>query len=157
MEEEAGSLFDYARSIGLVFPERFFDIADQKGRVVKVTFPDKFGRWEHTPFLYLERCQLLNEIVPVLDIRLEGCIQTERKELSLVTSMQFFAGKHPSSQEADRFVRSLDFEPLKDASDTLDYINHQSRLILRDCHPLNWIKAKRGLIPIDIIPERFLG
>jgi len=96
-------------------------------------------------------------MVPVVDIRLEDCIRTQSGQISLVTSMQYFAGPHPSSGEADQFIQSLGFEFFKDASDTLDYINHPSKLIIRDCHPLNWIKAERGLIPIDIIPERFLG
>lgn len=176
MSEEGQSLFEFAKSIGLGFPEKtlkiaqnsprkkggaehqvFFDIGSQAGRVIKVTFPDKFGRWEHTPFLYLERCQLLNEMIPAVDIRLEDCICTSERQISIVTSMQYFSGGHPTSSEADGFIKSLGFEPLKDRSDTLDYINYQSKLIIRDCHPLNWIKAKQGLVPIDIIPERYLG
>lgn len=50
-------------------------------------------------------------------------------------------------------MRGLGFALLSDGSATLDYINEAAGLILRDCHPKNWIKADGALIPIDIIPE----
>lgn len=131
----------------------YFDIRSREGRVVKITVPGKYGRWEHTPFQYLDRWRLLNEMVPVVDVHFEDCIQTNENKFSIVTSMQYFKGPHPSSQEADDFVRSLGFELLTDGSATLDYISEAAGLILRDCHPQNWIKAEGALIPIDIIPE----
>lgn len=171
-EEEARCLYAFARSRQLGFPERtleiaerspstkggaehrvYFDIRSREGRVVKITVPGKYGRWEHTPFQYLDRWRLLNEMVPVVDVHFEDCIQTNENKFSIVTSMQYFKGPHPSSQEADDFVRSLGFELLTDGSATLDYISEAAGLILRDCHPQNWIKAEGALIPIDIIPE----
>lgn len=171
-EDEARSLFAFARSKDLGFPERtleiaehspsakggaehrvYFDIRSREGRVVKITFPGKFGRWEHTPFQYLERCRLLTEMVPAVDIHFEDCIQTNEGKFSIVTSMQYFKGPHPSSGEADDFIKSLGFRFLRDESTTLDYINEKAGLIIRDCHPQNWIKTDGALVPIDIIPE----
>jgi len=131
----------------------FFDIRSREGRVVKVTFAGKFGRWEHTPFLYLERCRLLTAMVPVVDIHFEDCIQTNDGKFSIVTSMQYFKGPHPSSQEADNFIKRLGFTLLRDGSTTLDYVHPATGLIIRDCHPQNWIQTEGALIPIDIIPE----
>ena len=69
-------------------------------------------------------------------------------------SMQAFKGSHPSSQEAHSFITDLGFEVLGGRlSTTLDYIDRARGLILRDCHPKNWIKADGALVPIDIIPE----
>ncbi len=122
-------------------------------RVVKITHPGKFGRREHTPFQYLLRWKLLNQFAPSLDARLEDCVINEKGELSIITSMAYFAGQHPDPVTSDRFVKSLGFELLRDASSTLDYVHPGTGLILRDCHAGNWIVAGEALVPIDIIPE----
>lgn len=96
-------------------------------------------------------------MTPEIDVSFEGCIRTPQDTISIVTSMQFFSGPHPTSEEADEFVRSLGFELHYDHSSTLDYINAERSLILRDCHPGNWISTKKTLVPIDIIPERVKG
>ena len=173
MNGEAQSLLLFTREMGLGLPEEvqkrigrnpsrksgaehkvFFDAHIDRERVIKVTFPGKYGRWEHTPFLYMERWQLLEEMVPEIKVRMEGCIETVNGELSIITSMQFFEGQSPTGEEADAFVKSLGFEMLHDGTTTLDYIKRSEKLILRDCHPGNWIKTKGALVPIDIIPER---
>jgi hypothetical protein len=173
MEEEAESLFQFAQCIGLCLPEEvrkkietslpkksgaehkvFFNAHSKEGRVIKITFPGKYGRWEHTPFLYLERWELLEAMAPVISMKFEGCIKTPTKEISIITSMQFFKGPHPSGEEADAFVKSLGFKPLSYGTTTLDYIDQKRGLILRDCHPGNWIKSSQTLVPIDIIPEK---
>jgi CRISPR/Cas system CSM-associated protein Csm3 (group 7 of RAMP superfamily) len=44
-----------------------------------------------------------------------------------------------------------------DESETQDYVHQESRQIIRDAHPGNWIK-QRGtaeLIPVDISIEKF--
>jgi len=74
--------------------------------------------------------------------------------LPIVTSMAFFQGHHPTPEETHDFITSkLGYLPFSDSSTTLDYISKDGLLVLRDCHPKNWIKAKNTLIPIDIIPE----
>ncbi len=79
---------------------------------------------------------------------------TEEGDLSIITSMLYFAGKHPDALVADQFVKSLGFQPLRDPSSTLDYVDWNRGLIIRDCHAGNWIVAGDALIPIDIIPEQ---
>jgi hypothetical protein len=173
MREEAESLFCFARSIGLGLAESLPEIIDRAlplkagnehkvlkigkegtARVIKITHPGKYGRIEHTPYLYLERWALLNRLTPSIRARFEDCFKTESGEVSIVTSMTFFTGKHPGARETDNFIKTgLGFDPLHDGSATLDYISADGQLILRDCHPKNWIRTKRTLVPIDIIPQ----
>lgn len=172
MEEESESLFLFARSLGRGLPEEvqrmiqnnpfplsgsehrvFFNPHSVEARVLKITFPDKFGRREHTPFQYLERWSLMSQMVPATRMKFEDCIMSQAGTISIVMSMQFFKGPHPSPQEAHSFITTLGFELLSDGSSTLDYINRARGLILRDCHTKNWIKADEALVPIDIIPE----
>jgi len=172
MGEEAKSLFAFARSLGRGLPEAvkertrnnpfplsgsehrvFFNVRSADARVLKIAFPDKFGRKEHTPFQYLERWVLMSQLVPATRGKFEDCIMSQAGTVSIVMSMQFFEGPHPSSQEAHSFITDLGFELLSDGSSTLDYIDRTRGLILRDCHPKNWIKADGALVPIDIIPE----
>jgi hypothetical protein len=173
MEAEARSLFSFARNAGLSFSESlgtlirkdlpvregsehkaFLVTAGKNRRVVKVTHAGKYGRNENTPYQYLLRWKLLNELAPSADARIEDCIQNPKKEISIITSMNYFLGPHPTPVEADEFVRSLGFELLRDGSSTLDYFNSEAKLILRDSHPGNWVKTENTLIPIDIIFER---
>ena len=98
----------------------------------------------------------MNKLAPSIDARLEDCVRNKHGELSIMTSMFYFTGRHPEPTEADKFVKSLGFELLSDGSSTLDYINAKENLIIRDCHAGNWIKAGKVLIPIDIIPETFM-
>ena len=66
---------------------------------------------------------------------------TEEGDLSIITSMLYFAGKHPDALVADQFVKSLGFQPLRDPSSTLDDVDWNRGLIIRDCHAGNWIVA----------------
>lgn len=67
--------------------------------------------------------------------------------------MAYYRGPHPEAAETDAFIKSLGFEPLRDGSATLDYIHAAAGLVIRDCHPKNWIKSGGAILPIDIIPE----
>jgi hypothetical protein len=123
-------------------------------RVTKITFPGKYGRIEHTPFLYLERLALSRELFPALDVRFEDCVIANTHEYSIVSSMRFFSGPPPSQKEIDEFLTGRGFSKLSSPSLTIDYTNGELGIHLRDCHPRNWVKSKHGqLIPIDIIPE----
>ena len=123
-------------------------------RVIKITHSKKFGRKEHTPQLYLRRWALLNEMAPVVQAKLEDCVKHPTRETAIVMSMAFFKGPHPTPEETDRFIKTgLGYKPFSDSSSPLNYISQDGRLILRDCHPKNWIKIQNTLIPIDIIPE----
>ena len=171
---EADSLFLFARQAGLDFsrllPElanhatprgagsehKVFKIGSGKSaRVIKITHSGKFGRREHTPQLYLRRWALLNELAPEVHARLEDCLKPpDNGDPAIIVSMSYFQGPHPTLEETDHFIRNhLGYVPLRDASTTLDYISKDRRIILRDCHAKNWIKAQNILVPIDIIPE----
>lgn len=126
MEAEAESLYQFARAVPLNLSASLGEIIERtlpmragnehrvyrarvagEHRVIKVTHAGKYGRNEHTPYLYLLRWKLLNAFAPSIDARLEDCIRNERKELSMVVSMSYFLGGHPSPRDADEFVRSL--------------------------------------------------
>lgn len=66
-------------------------------------------------------------------------------------SMEYFRGPHPEPIETDAFIRAQGFRPFDDGSTTLDYLPDD--LIIRDCHPRNWIRVDGGLVPIDSVPE----
>lgn len=173
MEAEAESLFLFARHKKLALAEKLPEItapetpcaagsehkvfktgAGKNSRVIKVTHSSKFGRKEHTPQLYLRRWALLNEMAPAVKAKFEDCVRNADGGLAIIVSMALFKGPHPTPEETDSFIKNrLGFRPFSDGSTTLDYISPDGRLILRDCHPRNWIKTKGTLIPIDIIPE----
>ncbi len=132
----------------------FFPLAEASARVIKITFPGKYGRIEHTPFLYLERLALCNELFPGLDVRFHDCVRAASGDYSIVSSMQFFLGPPPTLEEIDGFLRSLGFSSYSDGSATIDYRSSAMEIVLRDCHPKNWVKTDQGiLMPIDICPE----
>ena len=170
--EEEKSLFEFCRYNGLALSEKmrelvqgpptrqgfehrvFYHLENDPPMVTKITFPGKYGRIEHTPFLYLERLALSNELFPVLNIHFDDCIEANGKEYSIVTSMQAFSGPPPTQEEVEIFLTQRGFTKFSGASLTIDYTSLDLGMHLRDCHPCNWVKTKRGsLIPIDIIPE----
>jgi hypothetical protein len=170
--EEEKSLFEFCRERGIRYAESmpallkgpatkagaehrvFYPLENGPCRVIKITHPGKYGRIEHTPFLYLERLALCNDLFPGLDIRFEDCIKTANDEFSLITSMQYLSGAPPTPAEIEEFLRSIEFLPYSDGSGTIDYRRLDLEIILRDCHPGNWVKTDHGvLIPIDISPE----
>jgi len=170
--EEEKSLFEFCRHKGIGLSEKlselvkgpatregfehrvFYHLKNDPPRVTKITFPGKYGRIEHTPFLYLERLALFNELFPALDVRFEDCIIANTSDYSLVSSMRAFSGPPPTQEEIDQFLTSRRFSKLSSPSLTIDYTSHELGIHLRDCHPRNWVKSKDGLlIPIDIIPE----
>jgi len=170
--EEEKSLYEFCRFKGIGSSENlsallsgpvtregfehrvFYHLEDDPPRVTKITFPGKYGRIEHTPFLYLERLALSNELFPVLDVRLEDCVRANGDKYSVISSMRAFTGPPPTQQEIDDFLTSHGFAMISEPSLTIDYTNKELGINLRDCHPRNWVKAEAGLlIPIDIVPE----
>jgi hypothetical protein len=131
-------------------------------RVVKATIPGKYGRHEYSPSLYLNSWRLFQQFLPALDIRVHGILVQPVKGRdtplpSLVTSMQYIEGGHPSAQQIGKYMKARGWLEHTDESETQDYIHNESRQIIRDAHPGNWIK-QRGtaeLIPVDISIEQF--
>lgn len=172
IEEETDALLDFSRCAvaghGMWLPRlvatkaptteghehRVFMLPDV-GRVVKVTWPGQYGRWEHSPSQYLKRWILTNQLAPALDVRFHDFVPDEHGKCSFVMSMVLVPGRHPTSEEADSYLRGMKFERYNDGrSTTLDYHDPITGLILRDCHPRNWIRmSAKELAPIDIVPE----
>lgn len=130
-------------------------------RVVKATIPGKYGRYEYSPSIYLNSWRLFQEFVPALNIRVHGIlvqpIGGQKKILpSIVTSMQYIEGGHPSAMQIRKYMEQKGWVEYTDQSQTQDYVHKLSRQIIRDAHPGNWIK-RRGtaeLIPVDISIEQ---
>ena len=131
----------------------FYHLPNDPPRVTKVTFPHKYGRFEYTPFLYLERLALSNVLFPVLKVRFENFVQAGNGQYSIISSMRAFSGPHPQLAEINQLLTERGFSPLSGTA-TIDYVHRGAKIYLRDCHPLNWVRSKAGvLIPIDVIPE----
>jgi hypothetical protein len=131
-------------------------------RVVKATIPGKYGRHEYSPGLYLNSWRLFHQFLPALDIRVHGILVQpvagrETPLPSIVTSMQYIEGGHPSAHQIGAYMKARGWLEHADQSETQDYVQKESRQIIRDAHPGNWIK-QRGtaeLIPVDISIEQF--
>lgn len=142
------------------FVTRYLD--GDSPRVVKATIPGKYGRHEYSPSLYLNSWRLFQQFLPALDIRVHGVlVQPVRGQdaplPSIVTSMQYIEGGHPLPQQIGKYMKARGWLEHTDESETQDYIQEESRQIIRDAHPGNWIK-QRGtaeLIPVDISIEQF--
>jgi hypothetical protein len=139
---------------------RYFEGASP--RVVKATIPGKYGRHEYSPSVYLNSWRLFQQFVPALDIRVHGIlVQPVRGRSeplpSIVTSMQYIEGGHPRATQIGKYMEARGWAEHTDESETQDYIHQESRQIIRDAHPGNWIKQKgtAELIPVDISIERF--
>nr|MBA3353921.1 hypothetical protein [Blastocatellia bacterium] len=131
-------------------------------RVVKATIPGKYGRHEYSPSVYLNSWRLFQQFLPALDIRVHGILVQPVKGRetplpSIVTSMQYIEGGHPSAHQIGIYMKARGWLEHTDQSETQDYVQEESRQIIRDAHPGNWIK-QRGtaeLIPVDISIEEF--
>jgi hypothetical protein len=139
---------------------RYFD--GTSPRVVKATIPGKYGRHEYSPTIYLNSWRLFQQFVPALDIRVHGIlVQPISSQVnprpSIVTSMQYIEGGHPRAAQIGKYMKSRGWLEHTDESETQDYVHRQSRQIIRDAHPGNWIKQKgtTELIPVDISIEQF--
>lgn len=100
--------------------------------------------------------------MPALDIRVHGILVQPvpgRSEPlpSIVTSMQYIEGGHPRAAQIGKYMEVRGWAEHTDESETQDYVHHESRQIIRDAHPGNWIKQKgtAELIPVDISIEQF--
>ena len=142
------------------FVTRYLD--GSSPRVVKATIPGKYGRHEYSPSLYLNSWRLFQQFLPALEIRIHGVLvqPVKGRELvltSIVTSMQYIEGGHPLAQQIGKYMKARGWSEHTDWSETQDYIHRESRQIIRDAHPGNWIK-QRGtaeLMPVDISIEPF--
>jgi hypothetical protein len=120
--------------------------------VFKATRGGKYGRRWATPSMYLNRLAHMNSLAPYLKIRFHDFL-VGPNDSAILTSMVYFPGRHPSQRQVGQYLKGLGFEKYSDESETLDFLHPRFGLILRDCHPQNWVVYEGSLVPIDIIPE----
>lgn len=132
---------------------RYTDGAGSR-RVLKTTFPGKYGRHEYSPTIYLNSLRLVQSLVPALDIRIHGIISSERGP-SFVTSMRYIPGRHPRPMEIGAYLAKMGWVEYHDGSQTLDFVNDTLGQIIRDGHANNWVCEKGSdlMVPIDISIE----
>lgn len=132
---------------------RYVDQAGER-RVLKATLDGKFGRYEYSPSIYLNSLRLVNSLVPALDIRMHGVMDTGYGP-SIVTSMHYILGQHPRQAEVAAYLGKRGWSQFQDGSPTLDFISEDLQHIIRDGHANNWVRQKGSgvLIPIDISIE----
>ena len=114
--------------------------------------------WEATPFHYLLRLHLQNQLIPELN-RLEGIIQ-HNAELSIVISQPRFDIIPVTEQEIDAWFLAQGFRKVASAS----YYRENDNLGIFDAHDKNVLRSSLDpsiLIPFDVIPchpeKGFLG
>lgn len=119
-------------------------IEDGSPRVMKATIPGKYGRHEYSPSVYLNSWRLFQRFVPALAVRVHGVLGQSRPNQtplpSIVTSMQYIEGGHPTAAQIGKYMRSRGWAEHTDRSETQDYIHTELRQIIRDAHPGNWVK-----------------
>jgi hypothetical protein len=120
----------------------FYHLENDPPRVSKITFPGKYGRFEHTPFLYLERLALTNELFPAPDVLFEDCVIANTHDYSIVSSMRAFSGPSPTQEEIDQFLTNRGLKKLSSPSLTIDYTSQSLGIHLRDCHSGNWVRSR---------------
>jgi hypothetical protein len=114
--------------------------------------------WEATPFHYLLRLHLQNQLIPELN-RLEGII-LHNAELSIVISQPRFDIIPVTEQEIDAWFLAQGFRKIASAS----YYRENDNLGIFDAHDKNVLRSSLDpsiLIPFDVIPchpeKGFLG
>ncbi|PWU09830.1 MAG: hypothetical protein C5B50_26600 [Verrucomicrobia bacterium] len=86
------------------------------------------------------------------DLRLEGV--TDANELSIVTSEPWAQPADPrrplpSSEEIASFMSDLGFALVPGAP--FEWFRTRDRVRVSDARPDNFIKSKRGVVPIDLV------
>lgn len=105
--------------------------------------------WEATPYHYLQRLHLQNQLIPELN-RLEGII-LHNAELSIVISQPRFDILPVTEQEIDAWFLAQGFRKIASAS----YYRENDNLGIFDAHDKNVLRSSLDpsiLIPFDVIP-----
>lgn len=109
--------------------------------------PRRFHLWEATPFEYLERMALLNQLVPELN-SLEGVMVQADGDIAIVTSQPRFDINPVDQLEIDHWFHSFGFERVTEAA----YYRESDNLGIFDAHLKNVVRAGEVLVPFDVIP-----
>lgn len=111
----------------------------------------RFNLWDATPYRYLERLLLQNELTPGLN-RLEGVV-SYGNEVAIMISQTRFPLNPVSQSEIDQWFASRGFEWIANAA----YYRKEDNLAVFDAHDKNVIRVGEDLVPFDIIPVRPSG
>jgi hypothetical protein len=146
------------------------------GRIVKLTHPGGYGfslfltedgKWNSrigTPVEYLERIRLFNEAFGG-DWKMEGVILPSEPEqnglVQILTSQSRIEAAdskypYPNMAEIEGFMRGLGFERV---AGFLAWRNAERGIVVGDVRGPNFIKSKRGIVPIDLLvtEEKAMG
>lgn len=134
--------------------EVWFD--DAAERVVKATYPQKFGlalssNGEATPAQYMERIALNNALFGD-DIRIER-MSNVNGQLRVVTSQPAVEAPSASDPEIETFFKGLGFAK-KTQGDRTFFYNKELGVVAYDAHRGNVLKRGDQIIPIDVGLQR---
>jgi len=121
-------------------------------RVWKQTIYPRWGFIRDTPKDYLARLAALDLYAEELEILVEGIV-LETGVPSLITSMAYIHGRHPQPLELHEKLLSDGWERASDDSQLLAYRHPETKVVLRDAHPGNFIVSGKKYVPIDVAIE----
>jgi hypothetical protein len=150
---------------------------DSTDRVVKLTFPGRFGwivdseeyydeAWDEMvprpcsrdalPLEYFERLLLANEIFGD-DIQLLGIVESA-EGMQVVTSQPIVRGEPPAHDEIAAFFETAGFAMLPPVvvrnSGALSFLREVDAIAAFDCHPGNFFVSEGQILPVDVIVVR---
>lgn len=107
----------------------------------------RFQLWEATPFEYLERLDLHNQLVPGLNV-LEGIFVQADGDMAIVTSQPRFDIVPVSENDIDAWFAGKGFKKITHSG----YYREGDNLGVFDAHSKNVVRAGDLLVPFDVIP-----
>jgi hypothetical protein len=107
----------------------------------------RFQLWEATPLEYLERLDLLNRLVPGLNV-LEGVFVQADGDMAIVTSQPRFDIVPVCEAEIDAWFAAQGFKKITHSG----YYREEDNLGIFDAHSKNVVRAGDLLVPFDVIP-----
>ncbi len=107
----------------------------------------RFHLWEATPYQYLERLALQNQLVPSLN-KLEGVIKPSVNEIAIITSQPLLKIEPVTVSEIDKWFSDLAFRKIANSA----YYREEDNLGIFDAHDKNLVRNGNTLIPFDVIP-----
>jgi len=115
------------------------------------------GMGDATPFEYLDRLQIQNEVFKD-DTRLLGC-WIEAEGLVLVTSQPLVRGKSPLPAEILEFMNITGSERIPglpaNSEDCFSFYRREDRVAAFDAHTGNYVRTTPGfIVPIDLVMVR---
>lgn len=103
---------------------------------------------------YLERHAIANKMWPELGYKFHGFVQDHKGNPQSVLSMNRVEGTHPTQDEVHDFFKKKGWVSNEDEEDlvygTHSWKDPKTGTVINDAHAKNFIKTKKGLVPIDV-------